>query len=289
MSARYTTLVGAAELAPRLGAPDWVLVDCRYTLSDPAAGATAYNKSRLPGARYADLERALSAPRRAGGGRNPLPSAEALAASFARWGITPHSQVVVYDDSFGSIACRLWFLLRYAGHRQVALLDGGWPAWKRARLPIDEAPPGAMTTAEAPPYPVTLNPALLADTAEVERIRCDPGWALLDARPEERFTGEREPVDPVGGHIPGSRNWTFEDNLALDGRLLDAAELRANFAGLLGPVPPTHVVHTCGSGVTACHNLLAMEHAGLTGSRLYAGSWSEWIGDPARPVATGAD
>lgn len=288
MNAAYSTLIAVDELAGQLGHPGWVIIDCRFTLSEPLLGAAAYQKSRIPGARYADLERDLSGPRRPGSGRNPLPDPGDFAATLARWGVTPASQVVVYDDSFGSIACRLWWLLRQAGQTKVALLDGGWPVWKRKKLPIEEGPP---SDDPALPTPCPLHPAsaLLADTALVETIRQDPAWALIDARPEERYSGERETVDAIGGHIPGSRHWTFEDNLAFDGRFLSAEELRDNFITLLGGVAPTQVVHTCGSGVTACHNVLAMEHAGLSGSRLYAGSWSQWISDPARPVATGTD
>lgn len=288
MNAPYTTLIDVDQLAGHLGQPGWVVIDCRFTLSEPLLGAAAYQKSRIPGARYADLERELSGPRRPGSGRNPLPEPGDFAATLARWSVTPESQVVVYDDSFGSIACRLWWLLRQAGHTKVALLDGGWPVWKRKKLPIEENAPPTHAGA-ANPYPLNPAAALLADTALVEHIRRDPAWALIDARPEERYSGERETVDAVGGHIPGSRHWTFEDNLAFDGRFLNAEELRENFTPLLGAVPPTQVVHTCGSGVTACHNVLAMEHAGLSGSRLYAGSWSQWISDPARPVATGFD
>ena len=288
MSVAYATLIGVDQLAEQLGGADWVVIDCRYTLSDPLLGPAAYQKSRLPGARYADLERDLSGPRREIGGRNPLPDSATFALTLSRWGIAPQTQVVLYDDSFGSIACRLWWMLRHAGHRKVALLDGGWPVWKRKKLAIEEGPPVAFSGLPAP-YPVARLADDLADTTLVDDIRQNAGWALLDARPEERYTGERETVDRVGGHIPGSRHWTFEDNLAFDGRFLDRDELRGNFTGLLGRTPPDRVVHTCGSGVTACHNVLAMEHAGLTGSRLYAGSWSEWISDPARPVATGID
>ena len=288
----FSTLIGVDDLAAHLGAPNWVIVDCRFTLGDPRVGEAAYGKSRLPSARYAHLERDLSGPRRAGSGRNPLPEPQHFARTLATWGITAQTQVVVYDDSFGSIACRLWWLLRAFGHQNVALLDGGWPVWKRKKAPIDETPldqPPPFGNPVAAPPPPTFNDALLADATRIEAIRRDPTWALIDARPDDRYSGERETIDPVGGHIPGSRNWMFEDNLAMDGRFLAADELRDNFATLLGDIAPTHVVHTCGSGITACHNVLAMEHAGLTGSRLYAGSWSEWITDPARPVATGND
>jgi len=284
----FSTLIGVDDLAAHIGDPDWVIVDCRFTLSDPSAGEIAYAKTRLPGARYAHLERDLSGPRRPGLGRNPLPEPATLGQTLGDWGIGPNTQVVVYDDSFGSIACRLWWLLRWAGHRSVALLDGGWPAWKRKRLPIEESTPARPMAAMAP-YPTHPDGMMLAETPLIEEIRTATHWALLDARPEDRYTGERETVDPVAGHIPGSRFFTFEDNLDFDGSFLGKKDLRARFLGTLGEVAPDHVVHTCGSGVTACHNLLAMEHIGLTGSRLHAGSWSEWITDPVRPVATGQD
>lgn len=285
----FSTLIGVEELGEHLGAPDWLVVDCRFTLGDPAVGQAAFGKSRIPGACYAHLERDLSGPRTTGSGRNPLPTTREFSRTLDRWRITPQTQVVAYDDSFGSIACRLWWLLRAAGHQNVAVLDGGWPVWKRKKAPIDDSTldvspaPNARESLRA----VSFDPSLLANVSQVDAIRLDPAWVLIDARPDDRFSGERETVDPLGGHIPGSRNWMFEDNLAMDGRFLSTDQLREQFNGLLGDIPPSQVVHTCGSGVTACHNVLAMEHAGLKGSRLYAGSWSEWITDPARPIATG--
>lgn len=282
---RFRTLVDAATVADHLGSPDWVLIDCRFTLSEPDAGDKSYRAGRIPGARYAHLERDLSGPPTPGSGRHPLPDPNRLANTLARWGIGPTSQVVVYDDSFGAMAVRLWWLLRWVGHDAVALLDGGLPVWKRLKLPIDDGPPPLDVAMR--PYPVCPNPEALIDTAGVDRIRSAPDWCLLDARPEERFSGEREPIDRVAGHIPGSRSRTFEDNLGFDGRFLPPEELRENFLTILAGVAPGHTVHTCGSGVTACHNLLAMVHAGLPPGKLYAGSWSEWISDPARPVALG--
>lgn len=287
LSPDYRTLISVGALAANLRAEHWVVLDCRFTLSDPAAGRASFTKARLPGARYVDLERDLSGPRGERSGRNPLPDPAAFAQRLADWGVTPASQVVVYDDSFGSIAARLWWMLRWVGHRRVALLDGGWPLWKRLQGPVDEAPRPRHTKVATAPYPVAPDAALVADRALVERIREAPDWRLIDARPEDRFTGEREAVDPIGGHIPGSSNRTFEDNLAFDGTWLDAAELAGNFQRLLADTRGKNVVHTCGSGVTACHNVLAMEHAGLPGSRLYVGSWSEWITQADCPLARG--
>jgi thiosulfate/3-mercaptopyruvate sulfurtransferase len=285
----YTTLIAAGELARHLQDPGWVVVDCRFTLTEPDNGRRAWESARIPGARYAHLDQDLSGPRGPGRGRHPLPAAASFLATLARWGIGDTTQVVVYDDSFGAIAVRLWWMLRWAGHARVALLDGGLPVWKRMGLPVDTHPPAPPPVAGTPcsTAVAAMRDELCVDAGFVERIRQDPAWRLIDARAEDRFAGEREPLDPVAGHIPGSINWNFEDNLALDGTWLPAGELRRQFEGLLAGVSPDHVVHSCGSGVTACHNLLAMEIAGLTGSRLYPGSWSEWISDPGRPVARG--
>lgn len=285
MSGPFRTLVEAPVLARHLDDPRWVVVDCRFSLGDTSHGERSFAAGRIPGARYAHLDRDLSGPLTAASGRHPLPEPGQFARTLGGLGITPDSQVIVYDDSFGSMAVRLWWLLRWVGHEAAALLDGGWPVWKRLKLPIADGAPGLA--AAAAPYPVGPDPAAIADAALVERIRLAPDWRLLDARPEERFTGERETLDPVAGHIPGSVNRNFEDNLGFDGCFLPAPELRDSLLASLGGIPPEKTVHTCGSGVTACHNLLAMEHAGLPGSRLYAGSWSEWISDPARPVALG--
>lgn len=282
----YTTLIAGEQLAQHLQDPGWVIVDCRFTLTEPEAGRRAWEAARIPGARYAHLDHDLSAPRTPSSGRHPLPDPTVFRATLAGWGIGDATQVAVYDDSFGAIAVRLWWMLRWIGHERVALLDGGLPVWKRKGLPLDSAPPVAVPAASAPAA-TAMREGLRVDTAFVEKICGDPAWRLIDARAEDRFAGEREPLDPVAGHIPGSINRNFEDNLALDGTWLPAAELRANFGELLAGTAPDHVVHSCGSGVTACHNLFAMEVAGLTGSRLYAGSWSEWITDPRRPVARG--
>lgn len=285
--AAFTTLVDAETLAGHLGDPTWIVVDCRFTLSDPTAGAQHFQTSRIPGARYADLERDLSGRVAANrsGGRHPLPDINVLGERQGQWGMTPEHQVVVYDDAFGSIAARLWWLLRWLGHQRVALLDGGWPRWKRLGLAIETTPP--VTPAAGAPYPVAPNPQHLASAEEVAQVADSGQWRVLDARPEDRYTGEHDPIDPVAGHIPGSHFCTFEDALAFDGRLLPAAEQNERFCKILAGVPPTQVIHTCGSGVTACLNVLAMEHAGLPGSKLYAGSWSDWISQPSRPIETG--
>lgn len=278
-----TTLVSTAELAAQLANPDWVVFDCRFTLTDPAAGRAAYHASHIPGARYADLNADLSAPVTTQSGRHPLPGPEILCAKLSAWGVGKQTQVVVYDDSYGSMAVRLWWLLRWLGHENVALLDGGLPKWVREKRPMSADLPQPLPQS----FPCSPQPDISVDAATVDRYRLSPDYRLIDARPEQRFTGEREPLDTVAGHIPGAVNWVFEENLDMDGTFLPPDELRTNYLRLMEGVDSHNVIHTCGSGVTACHNLLAMEVAGLTGSRLYPGSWSEWITDPARPVATG--
>lgn len=278
-----TTLVSTAELAAQLANPDWVVFDCRFTLTDPRAGRNAYQTSHIAGARYADLNGDLSAPVTMQSGRHPLPDAERLCAKLGAWGVGAHTQVVVYDDSYGSMAVRLWWLLRWLGHDNVALLDGGLPKWMREKRAMSADLPNPIPQT----FPCTINACVSVDALEVDRARLSTAHRLIDARPEQRFTGEHEPLDAVAGHIPGAVNWVFEENLDMDGTLLPPEELRENYLRVMAGVDPRNVIHTCGSGVTACHNLLAMEVAGLTGSRLYPGSWSEWITDPSRPTATG--
>ena len=275
------TLVTTEQLASQLDR--WVAIDCRFSLADPGHGRRVYAESHIPGARYAHLDEDLSSSVTPSSGRHPLPDLAAFCAKLGAWGITPGTQVVVYDDSYGSMAVRLWWLLRGLGHPQVALLDGNYPKWQREKRP---------TTTEAPVvaparYPVPARVDWGVDAATVEAIRSDPAHRLIDARPEQRFSGEVENIDRVAGHIPGAINWVYEENLDFDGTYLPAEELRASYDRLLEGVAPENVVHTCGSGVTACHNILAMEAAGLSGSQLYPGSWSEWITDPSRPIATG--
>ena len=279
----FTTLISSDRLAHSLADPDWVVMDCRFVLAEPAAGERAYHQSHIPTARYVHLERDLSSPVRAGSGRHPLPDGEKLVARLGAWGVGPASQVVVYDDLNGAMAARLWWLLRWLGHAGVALLDGGWGRW------LKEGRPVATDTPSPRPAIFTARPPLAGwmSSAEVRDALLRQAIQLLDARAPERFRGELEPIDTAAGHVPGALNRPFQNNLAPDGGFLPAAELRRQFTALLGHAAPGQVVHMCGSGVTACHNLLAMEHAGLSGSGLYAGSWSEWIRDPHRPVAKG--
>ena len=277
------TLVSTADLAAHLDDPLWVVFDCRFTLTDPQAGRRAYEAGHIPGARYADLDADLSAPVGKGTGRHPLPDPQILARKLSDWGVGVNRQVVVYDDSYNSIAVRMWWLLRWLGHPGVAVLDGGWPKWLREKRP---ATPQAPLPQHAL-FPHLPEMSQVAHADEILQGLSDPGRLLLDARPERRFTGEYEPLDPVAGHIPGAINWPFEENLDFDGTFLAPEALRENYQALLKGRAPHDVIHVCGSGVTACHNVLAMEIAGLPGSRLYPGSWSEWITDPSRPIATG--
>lgn len=279
------TLVDTATLAAHLDDPHWVVVDCRFILTDPDAGRRSYAVGHIPGARYAHLDADLAGPITATSGRHPLPDPDTLARKLGAWGIGNDTQVVVYDDSFGSIAARLWWLLRWLGHEQVALLDGGIPKWRREGRAITDQ----VVTVTPTRFVPRVNDALRVDAAVVERIGTQPGSRLIDVRAEERFSGEREMLDRVAGHVPGARNVPFDDNLDNPGTYLAPETLRALYADVLGNAAPADTVVMCGSGVTACHTLLALEHAGLSGARLYAGSWSEWIRDPARPVATGTD
>lgn len=281
-----TTLISVEQLQQNLTRPDWRVIDCRHDLMDFSAGLRAYRAGHIPGALFASTEDELAGPKTGTNGRHPLPDRAALVETFRRWGIDNDTQIVAYDEQGSSFAVRLWFLARWLGHEKVAVLDGGWPAWR--------AKGGASSTAE----PVvargsfTEGPSLVrvVDTAQVLARAGDPATLLLDVRSAERFRGEVEPIDPVAGHIPGAHNRFWQQNLtsAAEGTYKSAATLRAELeAELAGRDPSVAIVH-CGSGVTSCHLLLAFEIAGLSGAALYAGSWSEWIADPARPVATGA-
>lgn len=280
----HDTLIDTTTLHAHLDDPRWVVVDCRFSLMDTEAGRRAYRESHLPGAHYAHLDEDLSGPITPVTGRHPLPDPVRLARKLGDRGIGPGTQVVAYDDLGGMLAAaRLWWVLRWLGHEAVAVLDGGFPAWQRAGLPLTAELPSVQSTT----FDLRTNDRLWLTAAQVLALPAES--VVLDARAAARFRGEIEPIDPVAGHIPGAVNLPTEGNLTADGHFLPVAELRARFATTLGEQPPTTVVHSCGSGVTACHNLLAMEAAGLRGSRLYAGSWSEWIRDPGRPVATRAD
>jgi len=274
------TLITADALRALLARGEHVvLLDCGFDLIDAHAGARVHAQGHLPGAHHVDLERDLSAPKNGRNGRHPLPTREAFAATVAGWGVRPDTPVVCYDGQGGSYAARAWWMLRWIGHDEVAVLDGGRAAWLATGGTLDSTPP-AVSAAALYPLADTSMPTVAAD-----RLLALLGKVtVIDARAGERFRGEVEPLDPVAGHIPGARNRFHKDNLQADGCFRTPAQLRVDFASF---GEPTTCVHQCGSGVTACHNLLAMEHAGLTGSALYPGSWSEWCADPARPIARG--
>lgn len=275
----YSTLISPEELLPLLEHEELVLLDCRHNLADLAMGERAYARSHLPGARFCHLDRDLSGPKNGRNGRHPLPDPELMAERFAAAGVNQNTQVVAYDQDSGAMAARAWWLLRWLGHRRVAVLDGGMSAWVEAELPRSTE----ITPMRRGDFRARLaEPAV--DAAQVFSQLHNPSTLLLDARAADRFRGENETLDPVAGHIPGAVNRHFMLNLQADGRFKSPAAMRAEFLSLMGDRSATKVIHQCGSGVTACHNLLAMEHAGLPGSRLYAGSWSEWISDPARPI-----
>lgn len=279
----HTTIVSTETLSKHLDDPSWVILDCRFTLTETEAGRQAYAQGHIPGARYVHLDEDLSAPKSGHNGRHPLPDIAQFAQKLGAWGIDNQTQVVVYDDSFGAIAVRMWWMLRWMGHDAVALLDGGLPKWQREKGAFTPALPQIAQKKYVP------NPRseMLADTNAVFQAMQDESALILDARAEMRFIGEIEPLDPVAGHIPGAKNLPFDDNLDMDGTLLPPDELRELYEEQLEGHAPNQVIHMCGSGVTACHNLLAMEIAGLKGGKLYAGSWSEWIADPKHPVAKG--
>ncbi len=281
---RVTTLIDPDDLSWQGSSTDWAIVDCRFSLADPAAGRRAYQERHIPGAVYAHLDEDLSGPIVPGvSGRHPLPSIHAFVATLSRWGIDDRVQVVAYDDSGGAIAARLWWMLRWLGHEAVAVLNGGFPTW------LERGYPTTSGRERRPPRVFTPRPhqELFADAETVARIAHDPSYRVVDARGADRYRGENETIDPVAGHIPGAISLPYAANLRPDKTFRPAHELRKRFTEVLGEMSSDRVVCYCGSGVTACHNLLAMVHAGMGEAKLYAGSWSEWITDPNRPVATG--
>ena len=280
----FTTLITPDELAANLDNPDWVVIDCRFVLTDVNQGRLDYEAGHIAGAVYAHLDDDLSGPIIPGKtGRHPLPAVGAFAETLSRWGVDAATQVVSYDAMGGAIASRLWWMLRWLGHSSVAVLDGGWSGWQKAAGPIQSG----IETRPARQFSPRLWADLAVDAEAVSSLRNDSAYCLVDSRSADRYRGENESLDPVGGHIPGAVSLPFGGNLAGDGTFLPAADLEARFRARLGDSPAENIVFYCGSGVTAAHNVLAMAHAGLGDARLYPGSWSEWITDPDRPVATG--
>jgi len=278
----FTTLISPEDLASNISQDNWFIFDSRFNLADTQAGETAYRHGHIPNARYAHLDRDLSSAISSFTGRHPLPDFKTLVKKLGEWGVTNTSQIVIYDDASGAIAGRFWWLLRYLGHEKVAVLDGGLSCWQKQGHPITTHLP------KSPPsiYRPYVNCSTLVNTQTLEQELAKNSITLIDARAAERYQGKAEPLDPVAGHIPKALNRPFQLNLDTQGRFLPAAELQQQFSALIGQTPATKVVHMCGSGVTACHNLLAMEIAGLIGSKLYAGSWSEWIRNKNRTIAS---
>jgi thiosulfate/3-mercaptopyruvate sulfurtransferase len=278
------TLISVEELLTHLGDPEWAIVDCRFTLGDAGRGRRAYLQAHIPGAVYAHLEEDLSSPHIPGvTGRHPLPPIDTLRRKFSDWGIGQGVQVIAYDDwpgASGAVAARLWWCLRWLGHETVAVLNGGWNRWLQVGGPVK----AGMEMRPHRDFKPRPRPELLASLDEVDGLRTNPAYRLFDSRSADRYRGENETVDPVAGHIPGALNAPYAENIGADGLFRPAEELRLRFQSLLGETPTQNTVFYCGSGVTATHNLLALAHAGLGDARLYAGSWSEWITDPLRPV-----
>ena len=277
-----TALISTETLAQRLDDPDWVVFDCRHDLADPGRGRAEYEKSHIPGAHFLHLDADLSAPKTGRNGRHPLPDPAVLMEKLGRTGVDSRNQVVAYDAQGGMVAARLWWLLRWLGHLPVAVLDGGWNQWIAEERAQSAGVPG--------PQPAQFSGKANSSWVGADFVRSrlyDPGTVLVDARAPDRFRGQNETLDPVGGRIPGARNRYFRDNLDASGRFKTPEALSQEFGSVLGPADSENVVNYCGSGVSACHNLLAMEVAGLRGARLYPGSWSEWCADPSRPVESG--
>ena len=272
----YGTLITPSNL--NLDNDDWAIIDARFYLAEPDKAEAAYLEGHIPGAVYAHLDRDLSGPTTGSNGRHPMASTEQMVDRFSKWGIDEDVQVVVYDYAGGQSASRVWWMLRYLGHHAVAVLDGGLPAFE-----------GELRAGREERTPRTFTP-LVRDTMRIDidaLVERRDAHLLVDARSDERFRGENETLDPVAGHIPGAHSLPCSSNLSSDGRFVSADELRARFGAVVGERDATEVISYCGSGVTACHNLLAMEVAGIHGARLYPGSWSEWCADESRPIETG--
>jgi thiosulfate/3-mercaptopyruvate sulfurtransferase len=284
----YTTLIESPDLLAHVNDTDWAVLDCRFELGRPESGAHAYAQGHLPNAIYAHLDHDLSAPVTSTSGRHPLPAVEAFAATLGRWGIDENVQVVAYDQGNGAYASRLWWLLRWVGHSRVAVLNGGFAAWQQAGLPVTKQP-GVRQPRRFAANSAQRNVGSVVATVELQKLLAAGQLAshqrtLIDARSADRFAGQNETIDPVAGHVPGAINHPFAHNLDAQGRFLPPPTLRSKWLETLRGQAPATAIAMCGSGVTACHNLLALEVAGLPGARLYAGSWSEWIRDAARPT-----
>lgn len=281
----FTTLISAQELSEQIGRANTLILDCRHDLMDASFGQNAYQQGHLPTARFVHLDRQLSGPKKSSdhvfGGRHPLPAEDDFIQCLRSLGVNDDSQVIVYDAHGGMFAARLWWMLRWVGHAAVAVLDGGLPAWVAQGMSLNTALPEVSTgtISRKPSLVTSVNvDDVLGNLSTQQRL-------VVDARSPDRYRGENETMDPVGGHIPGAKNRFFKDNLQADGRFKSAGQLRTEWLAIVPDV--SSAIMQCGSGVTACHNLLALEVAGLSGAALYPGSWSEWCASPARPVALG--
>lgn len=280
----YKTLIEAEELEGLLGQADVCIVDCRHFLADLERGRNLYQESHIPGAHFAHLDEDLSGEIIPGTtGRHPFPLLDKFLEKCRGWGIGPSTQVVAYDQGHGGIAARLWFLLHWIGHDKAAVLNGGWARWERMQLPTSDKPAVSSPQSFVP----KLRAGLLVDAARLQQLQKEAGALVVDSRAAARYRGEEEPIDPIAGHIPGAISGPFVDNLAGDGRFKPETELRQRFDQLLGEQDISNTIFYCGSGVTACHNLLALHHLGHTDAKLYPGSWSDWITVDSRPIATG--
>jgi len=279
----FETLMSTDVLATHLHDPAWAVVDCRFKLDDTDWGEREHARAHIPGAQYAHLDRDLSGPKNGTNGRHPLPDTTSLLNTLSQLGVTNGVQVVAYDQDNGMFASRLWWLLRWMGHTSVAVLDGGFAKWTAEGRPVS----GGVE----PRHPQTFRGSprndMIVDANQVASLSHARDWRFVDARAPERFRGEVEPLDRVPGHIPGARNYFFQRNVDARGTFLPPDALRAQIQPVIGATAPDHVICYCGSGVTACQNLLAFEHIGISGAKLYPGSWSEWCSDPQRPVGTG--
>lgn len=276
----HTTLISTDVLAAHLVDSSWLIADCRYNLNDETWGRAQYEAAHLPGAVFVDVARHLAGPRTGTNGRHPLPAIEDMAATFGRVGIGDDIQVIAYDQEAGAFASRLWWMLRYLGHDAVAVLDGGFAKWTREGRPVRSG----VETRQQARFTPRLRKDMRVTVDETLAHLGDPSVLLIDARSPDRYAGKADPLDTIYGHIPGARNRYYRHNVTDAGTMRSGPELRTDFEKVLAGSPSSQVVMYCGSGITACHNLLAMEHAGLGGARLFAGSWSEWESDPNRPV-----
>ena len=280
----YQTLITVDQLATSLNSELIKIFDCRFSLADTEAGRNAYGEGHIPGAIYAHLDDDLSGEIIVGKtGRHPLPSIASITATFSKWGIDEKVQVVAYDDKGGMIASRLWWMLKWLGHNAVAVLDGGWQAWENSGHPVSTDTPSPQAKNFRPAHQAEM----ILPLQDIVKKSASGESLIIDARAAERYRGEVEPIDPVAGHIPAAVSAPFSMNLDENGYFLPADQLKARFQAFLGELPAEQAVCYCGSGVSGCHNLLAAAHAGITGIKLYPGSWSEWITDPQRPIATG--